>query len=56
MLRAVQLCALMIGWILPSLAAPASAFSPEILQSVIAVLPEWPGYPRGRAPAGVSAI
>ena len=35
-----------------AIAAPASAFSPEILESVVAVLPEWPGYPRGRAPAG----
>ncbi len=35
-----------------AIASPASAFSPEILDSVVAVLPEWPGYPRGRAPAG----
>ncbi len=35
-----------------AIAAPASAFSPEILESVVAVLPEWPGYPRGRAPTG----
>ncbi len=33
-------------------ATPASAFSPEILDSVVAVLPEWPGYARGRAPVG----
>jgi len=35
-----------------ALAAPTSAFPPEILDSVVAVLPEWPGHARGRAPAG----
>ena len=35
-----------------AIAAPALAFSPEILDSVVAVVPEWPGFQRGRAPAG----
>jgi S1-C subfamily serine protease len=44
-----RLCGLVLAVVI---ASPASAFSPEILNSVVSVLPEWPGYPRGRAPAG----
>jgi S1-C subfamily serine protease len=35
-----------------AIAPPVQAFSPEILESVVAVLPEWPGFARGRGPTG----
>lgn len=31
---------------------PARAFNPDVLNSVVSVLPEWPGFPRGGNPGG----
>jgi S1-C subfamily serine protease len=41
--------ALLLALVAPS-AAPAGAFAPEVLDSVVSVLPKWPGHAQGGRP------